>query len=109
MSLTDRLSRLIGDIEIPGVDANEDDDEPLPGVVPVIADDIKIPGVDVEVPKAQDAVPAPHVEIDDLDIPHEDPDPIEVAVNPSGKTGTQIPQLPLGDNSSPWGDNAVCT
>jgi hypothetical protein len=33
----------------------------------------------------------------------------EVNVNPSGKTGTQIPQLPLGDNSSPWGDNAVCT
>jgi hypothetical protein len=32
-----------------------------------------------------------------------------VVVNPSGKTGTQIPQLPLGDNSSPWGDNAVCT
>jgi hypothetical protein len=30
-------------------------------------------------------------------------------VNPSGKKGTQIPQLPLGDNSSPWGDNAVCT
>jgi hypothetical protein len=30
-------------------------------------------------------------------------------VNPSGKTGTQIPQLPLGDNSPPWGDNAVCT
>jgi hypothetical protein len=30
-------------------------------------------------------------------------------VNPSGKTGTQIPQLPLGDNSSPWGDNAICT
>jgi hypothetical protein len=30
-------------------------------------------------------------------------------VDPSGKTGTQIPQLPLGDNLSPWGDNAVCT
>jgi hypothetical protein len=30
-------------------------------------------------------------------------------VNPSGKASTQIPQLPLGDNSSPWGDNAVCT
>jgi hypothetical protein len=30
-------------------------------------------------------------------------------VNPSGKTGTQIPQLPLGDNSSPWGYNTVCT
>jgi hypothetical protein len=33
----------------------------------------------------------------------------DTSVNPSGKTGTQIPQLPLGDNSSPWGDNAVCT
>jgi hypothetical protein len=30
-------------------------------------------------------------------------------VNPSGKAGAQIPQLPLGDNSSPWGDNAICT
>jgi hypothetical protein len=28
--------------------------------------------------------------------------------NTSGKAGAQIPQLPLGDNSSPWGDNAVC-
>jgi hypothetical protein len=33
----------------------------------------------------------------------------ELNVNPSGKTGAQIPQLPLGDNSSPWGDNTVCT
>jgi hypothetical protein len=30
-------------------------------------------------------------------------------VNLSGKAGAQIPQLPLGDDSSPWGDNAVCT
>jgi hypothetical protein len=30
------------------------------------------------------------------------------SVNTSGKAGAQIPQLPLGDNSSPWGDNAVC-
>jgi hypothetical protein len=30
-------------------------------------------------------------------------------VNPSGKASTQIPQLPLGDNSSPWGDNAIFT
>jgi hypothetical protein len=30
-------------------------------------------------------------------------------VNPSGKASAQIPQLPLGDNSSPWGDNATCT
>jgi hypothetical protein len=29
-------------------------------------------------------------------------------VNTSGKASAQIPQLPLGDNSSPWGDNAVC-
>jgi hypothetical protein len=29
-------------------------------------------------------------------------------VNTSGKAGAQIPQLPLGGNSSPWGDNAVC-
>jgi hypothetical protein len=35
--------------------------------------------VDVEGPEAQDAVPAPQVEIDDLDIPHDDPSPIEVA------------------------------
>jgi hypothetical protein len=31
------------------------------------------------------------------------------AVNPSGKASTQIPQLPLGENSPPWGDNAICT
>jgi hypothetical protein len=30
------------------------------------------------------------------------------AVNTSDKAGAQIPHLPLGDNSSPWGDNAVC-
>jgi hypothetical protein len=46
MTFTDRHGRLIGDIEIPGVDANKDDDDPLPGVVPVIAEDIEIPGVD---------------------------------------------------------------
>jgi hypothetical protein len=51
MTFTDRDGRLIGDIEIPGVDADEDDNDPLPGVVPVIADDIDIPGVDVEVTK----------------------------------------------------------
>jgi hypothetical protein len=32
----------------------------------------------------------------------------ERTVNTSGKAGAQIPQLPLGDNSPPWGDNAVC-
>jgi hypothetical protein len=58
LTFTDRHGRLVGDIEIPGVDADEDDDDPLPGVVPVIADDIKIPAVDMEVPEAQEAVPA---------------------------------------------------
>jgi hypothetical protein len=29
-------------------------------------------------------------------------------VNTSGKAGSQIPQLPLGDNSSPGGDISVC-
>jgi hypothetical protein len=76
---TDRHGRLIRDIEIPGVDADEEDDDPLPGVVPVIADYIKIPGVDLEGPEAQDAVPDLQVKIDDLDTPRDDQDPIEVA------------------------------
>jgi hypothetical protein len=29
-------------------------------------------------------------------------------VSISGKAGSQILQLPLGYNSPPWGDNAVC-
>jgi hypothetical protein len=41
MTFADRLEGLIGDVEIPGVDAEEDDDDHLPGVVPVIADDIE--------------------------------------------------------------------
>jgi hypothetical protein len=44
-----------------------------------------------------------------LDLLEEHLDQLIRIVNPSGKTGTQIPQLSLGDNSSPWGDNAVCT
>jgi hypothetical protein len=79
MTFTDRHGRLIGDVEIPGVDDQEEDNDHLPGVVPVIADDIKIIEVDVEGTETQDAVPAPQVEIDDLDIHHADPAPIEVA------------------------------
>jgi hypothetical protein len=78
MTFTDRHGRLIGDIEIPGVDSNKDEDAHFPGVEPVIADDIKIRGVDVEGPEALDEVPAPQVEIDDLAIPHDYPSPIEV-------------------------------
>jgi hypothetical protein len=29
-------------------------------------------------------------------------------VNTSGKASAHIPQLPLGDNSSPWGHTAIC-
>jgi hypothetical protein len=79
MTFTNRHERLIPDIEIPGVDAEEDDDDHLPWVGPVITNDIKITGVDVEGTEIQDAVPAPQVEIDDLDIHYADPAPIEVA------------------------------
>jgi hypothetical protein len=42
MTFTDRHGRLIGNVEIPGVDDQEKNVDHLPGVVPVIADDIKI-------------------------------------------------------------------
>jgi hypothetical protein len=45
----------------------------------VIADDLEITGVDVVGTETQDAVPAPQVRIDDLDIHHAGPAPIEVA------------------------------
>jgi hypothetical protein len=79
MTFTDRQVCLIGNVEIEGVDAKEDNDEHLPGVVPVIADDIEITGLDVEGTETQDSVLAPQVDIDDLDIHHADPAPIEVA------------------------------
>jgi hypothetical protein len=79
MTFTDRHGRLIGDMEIPGVDSTEDEDDYFPGVSPVITDAIKIPGVDVSGPEALDEVPAPQVEIYDPEgIPHDDPAPIEV-------------------------------
>jgi hypothetical protein len=80
MMFTDRHGRLIGDMEIPGVDSTEDEDDYFPGVAPVIADAIEIPGVDVAGPEAFDEVPAPQNEIyDPDDIPHDDPAPIEVS------------------------------
>jgi hypothetical protein len=42
MTFTDRHGRLIRDVEIPGVDEQEEYDDYLPGVVPVVADDIEI-------------------------------------------------------------------
>jgi hypothetical protein len=74
------------------VDDQEEDDDHLPGVVPVIAYDIEITGVDVEGTETQDAVPDPQVEIDDLDIHHADPAPIEVApTQEEPRTGTPAP------------------
>jgi hypothetical protein len=79
MTFTDHHGRLIGDMEIPGVDSTKDEDDNFPGVAPVIADAIEIPGVDVAVPKALDEVLAPQVEMyDPDDIPHDNPAPIEV-------------------------------
>jgi hypothetical protein len=78
-TFTDTHGRLIGDVEIPAVDDEEENDDHLPGVVPVIADDIEITGVDVEGTNTQDAVPAPQVEIDGLNIHHAKPAPVEVA------------------------------
>jgi hypothetical protein len=79
MTFTDRHGRIIGVMEIPGVYSAENKDDYFPGVDPVIADAIEIPGVDVAGPEALDEVPAPQVEIyDPNNIPHDDPDPIEV-------------------------------
>jgi hypothetical protein len=58
------------------VDSGEEEDAHFPGVEPVIEDDIEIPGVDMVGPEAS----ASHsVEINDPDIPQDDPDPIQVA------------------------------
>jgi hypothetical protein len=50
MSFTDIHGHLMGDIDIPGVDSNQDDVDHFPGVVPVIADNMEILGVDIEGP-----------------------------------------------------------
>jgi hypothetical protein len=79
MNFIDRHGRLIGDIEIPGVDYDEEQEDPFPGVAPVIDDDIDIPGVNVAEPEALDKAPDPQVEINDIEIPQDNPAPIEVA------------------------------
>jgi hypothetical protein len=56
MTFNDRHGRLIGDIEIPGVDSDEEQEDHFPGVAPLIDE-----------PEALDEVPAPQVEINDLD------------------------------------------
>ena len=73
MIFADRHVRLIGDIEIPGVDSDADDDDEIPGVYtdPVV-DDIELPGVYVVVDAPQ------HIEINDLDVPANDSYPIQI-------------------------------
>jgi hypothetical protein len=93
MTFTDRHGRLIGDMEIPGVDSTEDEDDYFPGVAPAIADAIEIPGVDVAGPETLDEVPAPQVEIyDPDDIPHDDSSPIKVV--PSQSVPVPAPVAP---------------
>jgi hypothetical protein len=93
MTFTERHSGLIRDIEIPVVDADEDDVDHFPGVEPVIVDYMEIPGVDVAGPEALDEVPAPQIEIDDLDITHDNPDPIELVPAPE-VPAVQTPATP---------------
>jgi hypothetical protein len=96
MTLTDDHGRLIGDMEIPGVDSTEEADDYFPGVAPVITDAIEIPGVDVAGPEALDEVPAPQVEIyDPDDTPHDDPAPIEVV--PAQAVPVQALVAPLSE------------
>jgi hypothetical protein len=60
------------------VDSDEEQEDHFPGVAQVIDDDIEIPGMDVAGPKAFEEAPAPQVEIYDLDIPQDNPDPLDV-------------------------------
>jgi hypothetical protein len=58
------------------VDCGDEEDAHFPGVEPVIEDDFETPGVDVEGPEAS----APRsVEINDTEIPQDDPTQIQVA------------------------------
>jgi hypothetical protein len=63
MTFTDRHGCLIGDIEIPGMDSDEEQEDHFPGVALVIDDNIKIPGADVAGPEDLDEAPAPQVRL----------------------------------------------
>jgi hypothetical protein len=76
MTFTVRHVPLVRDIEIPGVDSGEEEDAHFSGLDPVINDDIRIPGVSVE--GTEDKAPQ-SVEINDPDIPQDDPAPIQLA------------------------------
>jgi hypothetical protein len=91
MTFTDRHGRLIGDIEISGVDSDETDDIQIQDADPDIDDDIEIPGVDA-VTRPENPTPQ-IVEIDnDLDILEaDDPPPIEVETVQEETAQEQVP------------------
>jgi hypothetical protein len=96
MTFTDFHGRLIRDMEIPGENSTENEDDYFPGVDLVIADAVEIPGVDVAGPEAFDEVPAPQVEIyDPGDIPHDNPPPIEVV--PAQAVPVPAPAAPTAE------------
>jgi hypothetical protein len=96
MTFTDRHGNIIGDMEIPGVDSTEDEEDTFPGVAPVVPDAIEIPGVDVAGPEALDEGPAPQVKIyDPDDIHHDDPAPIEAV--PEQEVPVLAPVAPLAE------------
>jgi hypothetical protein len=107
MMFTDRHDRLIRDIEIPGVDSGEEEDAHFPGVEPLIKDDIEIPGVDVE---GSEASAPQSVEINDPNIPHDDPAPSQVAPTlliPQVRPAHKYPISPWEMIHLPGGDNSV--
>jgi hypothetical protein len=90
MTFTDRHGGLIGDIEIPRVDSDDEQEDHLPGVALVIDDDIEILGVDVTGHEALYEAPYPQLEINNLDISQADPAPIEVTPPREGAS----PEMP---------------
>jgi hypothetical protein len=100
MTFTDIHGHLIRDIEIPGVDSHEEQEDTFPGMAPVIDDDIEIPGVDVAGPEALDESTAPQIEINDLGIHQDNPAQIEVATPQK----VLIPQVRLAHKypNPPW-------
>ncbi len=104
---TDRHGRLIGDVDIPGVDAPSDDADAIPGVDGDEGGVDEVPGVDPE-PVVDDAIELPgvdavenealqQVEIHDLDRSDQDPAPIEQdpAPIPEETVDEGVPETPL--------------
>ena len=107
LTYTDRHGRLIGDIEIPGVDPDDDNDN---NTASVFDENIELPGVDAEETKAPQ-----QVEIYDLEI-QGDPDPIQVETVEEEAVEYQAPavQAPKAVQAEPIPDEPrrsarICT